>query len=41
MAENVAGILLLVIVLANVVAYLNGGSANVRKWWHAKLVGTG
>jgi hypothetical protein len=37
--ESVAAILVLMIVLANIVAYLNGGRAGVGKWWHAKLVG--
>lgn len=37
--DTVAGILLLLILLANVDAYLNGGTAGVKSWWHAKLVG--
>lgn len=36
---TVAGILLLLIALANVDAYLKGGTPAVRAWWHAKLVG--
>lgn len=37
--QTVAGILLLLIVLANVEAWLRGGASGVAAWWHSKLVG--
>jgi len=38
--QTVAGILLLLILLANVEAWLKGGPNQVRAWWRAKLVGS-
>ncbi len=36
---DVAKLLLALIVAANLVAYLHGGGSEVKKWWHAKIVG--
>jgi hypothetical protein len=37
--QTAAGILLLLILVANVVAYMQHGPAGVRAWWRSKLIG--
>jgi hypothetical protein len=41
MVESLAGILLLALVLALLLAYSRGGTAAVGEWLHAKYVGSG
>lgn len=39
--QTLAGILLGLVLVANLVAYMQHGPAGVRAWWHAKLIGHG
>ena len=37
--EELAQVVLLLVLLANALAYARGGLAGVRDWWQSKLVG--